>query len=80
MMHGWRITGKWTGGGESAEETFTLLTRTREQEEVRCRALQELVSRPFRPHPELTGEVTVELVDAVELDPIVPLPENVRML
>lgn len=73
-MYGWRITGRWTGGGESAEETFTLLTRTREPEEVHCRALIELVSRPFRPNPNLTGQVSVELVDEpIELEPIVDM-------
>lgn len=71
-MYGWHITGRWTGGGESREESFTLLTKTREPEEVRCRALQELVAATFRPNPRLSGKVSVELVDdPVELDRIV---------
>lgn len=71
-MHGWRIRGRWTGGGQSRDETFTLLTRTREVEEVRRRAMQELVARAFAPHPGLSGEVTVEILEPPdELDPIV---------
>lgn len=71
-MYGWHIKGRWTGGGETQEETFVLLTTTREPEEIHCRAMQELVSRPFRPYPGLTGKVSVELVEEpVELAPIV---------
>lgn len=71
-MYGWHITGRWTGGGSTAEETFLLLTRTLEREEVLVRAGSHLVNRCASECPKVSGKVSVEIVDAEELGAISP--------
>lgn len=69
-MFGWRIRGRWTGGGSSAEETFILATRTREREELLVKAGRYLLGSCVRMHPGLSGKVSVEVLDSEELGPI----------
>lgn len=66
-MFGWRIRGRWTGGGSSAEETFILATRTREREEVLVLSGRHLLGRCVSTHPGLTGKVSLEVLDTEEL-------------
>jgi hypothetical protein len=66
-MFGWRIRGRWTGGGSTAEETFILATRTREREELLVKAGRHLLDRCVSTNPGLTGKVSLEVLDTEEL-------------
>jgi hypothetical protein len=70
LMFGWRITGRWTGGGSTAEETFILATRTREREELLVKAGRHLLDRCVSATPGLTGKVSLEVIDTEELGPV----------
>lgn len=74
-MFGWRIKGRWTGGGSSAEIEFTLVTRSREREELTAWALRHLVEEAVRECPSLSGDLTVAIVDEPE-----ELPQIARSL
>lgn len=76
MVFGWRITGRWTGGGKSAEETFVVLTHTESPEEVIGRAFAHLSNLCVRATGANAAQsaVEVELCGQLEqLEEIVPL-------
>jgi hypothetical protein len=75
-VHGWRVKGRWTGGGSTAEEEFVVVTTGRESEELLGRSLSHLVDQALRVRPGLSGEVSVELLDAEELPQLAGWPAH----
>jgi hypothetical protein len=72
-MFGWRITGRWTGGGSTAEETFLIATRTREREELLVKAGRHLLDRCVsEAKTPPAGVVSLEVLDTEELGPVSP--------
>lgn len=62
-MFGWRIRGRWTGRGATAEEDFTLVTVGRDPDEIEGRALAHLVDRCLQAtsgHGKISVELTTE--------------------
>jgi hypothetical protein len=70
-MVGWRIRGRWTGGGKTAEEDFVVLSIGTTSEEVQALALGHLVDRCVQA-TDPKGKISVELTeDPVQLPRVV---------
>jgi hypothetical protein len=70
-MVGWRIRGRWTGGGKTDEDEFVILTIGTASEEVQALALRHLVDRCVQA-TNPNGKISVELTeDPVQLPRVV---------